>query len=81
MRTKISNVTKLLCSTTLALLLPLPVLAACVDNVVLVHGNAGAPSDFDNTYNTLLARGYSAGQILRPNWGSKLCAACNDRRF
>jgi pimeloyl-ACP methyl ester carboxylesterase len=52
--------------------------AACVDNVVLVHGNAGKPADFDNTYNALLARGYSASQIYRPNWGSKTCAACND---
>ena len=61
-----------------ALLLPMFAIAACVDNVVLVHGNSGAPSDFENTYNTLLARGYSAGQILRPSWGSKVCAACND---
>jgi pimeloyl-ACP methyl ester carboxylesterase len=52
--------------------------AACVDNVVLVHGNAGKPADFDNTYNALLARGYSTSQIYRPNWGSKICAACND---
>lgn len=55
-----------------------PVTAACVDNVVLVHGNTGKPADFDNTYNELLARGYSASQIYRPNWGSKTCAACND---
>ncbi|MDZ4811241.1 MAG: lipase [Pseudomonadota bacterium] len=60
------------------LLFPLPLLAVCVDNVVLVHGNAGQPSDFNNTYNTLLVRGYSAAQIFRPNWGSKICAACND---
>ncbi len=52
--------------------------ALCVDNVVLVHGNAGKPADFDNTYNALLARGYTASQIYRPNWGSKTCAACND---
>lgn len=52
--------------------------AACVDNVVLVHGNAGAPSDFANTYDTLIARGYAASQIFRPNWGSKVCPACND---
>ena len=54
------------------------VAAACVDNVVLVHGNTGKPADFDNTYNQLLARGYSASQVYRPNWGSKTCAACND---
>jgi pimeloyl-ACP methyl ester carboxylesterase len=52
--------------------------AACVDNVVLVHGNVGQPSNWNNTYNELLARGYSASQIYRPSWGSKICAACND---
>lgn len=52
--------------------------AACVDNVVLVHGNAGSPSDFDNTYNELRARGYSTAQIFRPDWGSKTCPACNN---
>lgn len=52
--------------------------AACVDNVVLVHGNTGQPSDFDPTRNELLARGYAAAQIFRPSWGSKTCAACND---
>lgn len=50
----------------------------CRDNVVLVHGNAGYPSHFDNTYAELLARGYSAAQIYRPDWGSKSCPACND---
>ncbi len=52
--------------------------AICVDNVVLVHGNAGYPSHFDNTYNELLSRGYAASQIYRPSWGSKSCPACND---
>ncbi len=61
-----------------ALLLSANAGAACVDNVVLVHGNAGSPSDFNNTYNELLSRGYSASQIYRPSWGSKTCAACND---
>ena len=51
--------------------------AACVDNVVLVHGNSGSPSDFANTTSTLLARGYTSAQIFRPSWGSA-CAACND---
>lgn len=55
-----------------------PATSACVDNVVLVHGNAGKPADFDNTYNELRARGYSTSQIYRPDWGSKTCAACND---
>jgi triacylglycerol lipase len=52
--------------------------AACVDNVVLVHGNAGKPADFNNTYAELQFRGYTAAQIFRPDWGSKTCAACND---
>jgi len=52
--------------------------AQCRDNVVLVHGNTGSPTDFDNTYNELRARGWAANQIFRPNWGSKTCAACND---
>ncbi|MBN8482777.1 MAG: alpha/beta fold hydrolase [Xanthomonadales bacterium] len=51
--------------------------AACVDNVVLVHGNTGSPSDFVNTTSTLLARGYTNAQIFKPSWGSA-CAACND---
>lgn len=51
--------------------------AACVDNVVLVHGNTGSPSDFVNTTNTLIARGYTSAQIIRPSWGTS-CAACND---
>jgi triacylglycerol lipase len=52
--------------------------AACVDNVVLVHGNTGGANDFVNTYNELRARGYATTQIYRPSWGSKTCAACND---
>lgn len=52
--------------------------SACRDAVVLVHGNTGQPADFDNTYSELRARGYAAGEIFRPNWGSKACAACND---
>lgn len=53
--------------------------AICVDNVVLVHGNTGSPSDFVNTNNTLLARGYTSSQIFRPSWGTS-CAACNDHK-
>ncbi|MGZ3253475.1 MAG: alpha/beta fold hydrolase [Burkholderiaceae bacterium] len=52
--------------------------AACLDNVVLVHGNTGSPSDWNNTVSTLQSRGYAASQLYRPNWGSKTCAACND---
>lgn len=62
----------------LAVTLTTPALAACVDNVVLVHGNTGQPSDFDSTRSELLARGYASNQIYRPSWGSKTCAACND---
>ena len=41
--------------------------AACRDNVVLVHGHAGSPSDFNNTWNELRARGYATNQIYRPS--------------
>lgn len=63
---------------TVGTLLASPAEALCVDNVVLVHGNTGKPADFNNTYNELLARGYTANQIFRPSWGSSICAACND---
>ncbi|WP_440874915.1 alpha/beta fold hydrolase [Thalassotalea sp. PLHSN55] len=51
--------------------------AACVDNVVLVHGNAGSPSDWDNTYDKLIANGYTSSQIYRPAWGSSYAANNN----
>lgn len=53
--------------------------AACKDPVVLVHGNGSSPSSWDNTYNGLLAKGYSSSEIFRPDWGSKTCAACNNQ--
>ncbi len=46
------------------------VLSACVDSVVLVHGNGGSTSDWNNTYNKLKSKGYSSSQIHRPKWGS-----------
>ncbi|MCI0573194.1 MAG: lipase family protein [Myxococcaceae bacterium] len=52
--------------------------AQCRDAVVLVHGNAGSPSDWSNTYDELLRQGYASADIFRPSWGSKTCAACND---
>src|SRR5690606_20480758 len=55
-----------------------PAWSTCRDAVVLVHGNAGAPSDFDATRQELLARGYSTGELFAPAWGSSTCAACND---
>lgn len=57
--------------------LPLAAFAQCRDNVVLVHGNAGSPSDFSNTIGELQSRGYAASQIFAPRWGSS-CAACNN---
>jgi triacylglycerol lipase len=64
----------------LAFLLAAPgAFGACVDNVVLVHGNGGYPSDFNYTYNELIYRGYSASQIYVPSWGSRSCyGTCND---
>src|SRR5690606_5285693 len=52
--------------------------AACLDNIVLVHGNAGSPSNWNSTVSTLKSRGYTDSQLYRPNWGSKTCPACND---
>lgn len=52
--------------------------AACRDAVVLVHGNAGYASNWNNTYDELRARGYAASEIFRPSWGSKSCPACNN---
>lgn len=61
------------------ILLALPVSAlACKSAVVLVHGNTGSPSDWQNTYNELLSRGYKTSEIYRPDWGSKWCASCNN---
>src|SRR3954469_3332577 len=52
--------------------------AACLDNIVLVHGNTAYPSSWDNTVSTLKSRGYVDSQLYRPSWGSKTCASCND---
>jgi len=52
--------------------------AACLDNVVLVHGNAGSPADWNNTVATLKGRGYIASQLYLPNWGSKTSPGSND---
>ncbi len=51
--------------------------AACTDSVVLVHGNAGSPSDWDNTKSELISSGYSTSQIVIPSWGGSN-AASND---
>jgi pimeloyl-ACP methyl ester carboxylesterase len=51
--------------------------ANCINNVVLVHGNAGSPSDWNNTYDLLLAQGYNSNQIYRPSWGSNYASNNN----
>ena len=51
---------------------------ACVDNIVLVHGNTGSPSHWNNTVSTLKSRGYLVSQLFLPNWGSKTNAGSND---
>lgn len=66
--------------TLFTLLLSTHVWSACVDNVVLVHGNAGSSSDWNNTYNKLKSKGYSNSQIFRPNWGSRSCPSCNNHK-
>lgn len=50
---------------------------ACKDNVVLIHGNAGSPSDWDNTYAELQSRGYSSSEIFVPSWGGSNAALNN----
>lgn len=52
--------------------------AACLDNVVLVHGNTGYPSDWNSTVSMLKSRGYVDAQLYLPNWGSKTNAGSND---
>jgi triacylglycerol lipase len=52
--------------------------AACLDNVVLVHGNTGSPSHWNNTVATLQGRGYFTSQLYLPNWGSKTDPGSND---
>ena len=51
---------------------------ACLDNVVLVHGNTGYPSHWNDTVATLKGRGYLASQLFLPSWGSKTNAGSND---
>lgn len=51
---------------------------ACVDPVVLVHGNSASADSWQNTYQELIARGYTSNMIYTPDWGSKSCAACNN---
>lgn len=52
--------------------------SACVDNVVLVHGNTGSPADWAATVDGLKIQGYTNSQIFTPTWGSSTCAACNN---
>jgi len=52
--------------------------AACLDNIVLVHGNTAYPSSWNNTVSMLKSRGYVDSQIYLPDWGSKIDAASND---
>ncbi len=51
--------------------------AACLDNVVMVHGNVAYPSSWNNTVSALKAKGYVDSQIFRPSWGSKTNAGSN----
>lgn len=59
------------------LLITNPVVA-CLDNVVLVHGNASSPASWQPTYDELLGRGYLANQIYVPDWGSKSNPSANN---
>lgn len=53
--------------------------AACLDNVVMVHGNSATPSTWNNTVSSLKSAGYLDSQLFRPAWGSTSCSGtCND---
>lgn len=52
--------------------------ARCLNTVVMVHGNTGSPTDFQNTYTLLRQQGWSDAQIIAPAWGNAFCASCND---
>lgn len=45
--------------------------------VVMVHGNAGSPSDWNRTVSYLKSRGWTDYMIIRPSWGGSN-AAYND---
>ncbi|MBA6350342.1 MULTISPECIES: alpha/beta fold hydrolase [unclassified Colwellia] len=77
MKRKINIQLKAILTVTGLLLASATVQASCLDNVVLVHGNTGTPSDWDNTYDALLAKGYSSSQIYRPAWGGSNAAYNN----
>jgi triacylglycerol lipase len=54
-----------------ALASPFAAQAACIDNVVMVHGNTGTPSQWNNTVSLLKSKGWLDSQIFRPDWGYK----------
>jgi pimeloyl-ACP methyl ester carboxylesterase len=77
MHRNLGSITSLL-STSALVMIGASARGACLDNVVLVHGNAGYPSDWDATVSALKGHGYLDAQIYRPNWGSKFDPAGND---
>jgi triacylglycerol esterase/lipase EstA (alpha/beta hydrolase family) len=70
------SLSRLLAAATLAVS-SLAAQAACLDNVVLVHGNVAYPSSWNGTVSELKSRGYVASQLFLPSWGSKINAAGN----
>ncbi|OUR61213.1 lipase [Colwellia sp. 39_35_sub15_T18] len=77
MKNKLTALLKNTCLMVSLIIVTGTVQATCVDNVVLVHGNTGSPSDWDNTYDLLIANGYTSSQIYRPSWGSSYAANNN----
>lgn len=77
MKNKIMNLLKKTIAILSLIVVTETVQAACVDNVVLVHGNTGSPSDWDNTYDLLIADGYNDSQIFRSSWGSGYASSNN----
>ncbi len=71
------SIARLLAAATLALT-GVAAQAACLDSIVLVHGNTAYPSAWNSTVSTLKSRGYLDSQLFRPSWGSKTNAGSND---
>jgi pimeloyl-ACP methyl ester carboxylesterase len=78
MKTSITTLFTLILFSVVSAFASLAMASECRDAVVLVHGNTGTPSDWDNTYDYLIDNGYSPSEIILPNWGSKTCPSCND---
>ncbi len=51
--------------------------AACLDSILLVHGNGMSPTSWNPTVELFVDKGYERAQMFLPEWGSS-CLSCND---